>query len=307
MAELSDDGAVGGYEPDFVTIGEIDTRYYHFGSGPTAVLLHGGVWGGSASANSWAGAFDELADRFEVYAFDRVGCGLSDVPDDVDALDMAAVVEHTLGFLDAFDIERCHLFGSSFGAGIATFTALDAPERVEMLVLTNSGTISPPTGDPDHRRALLNRGLPEDDGSLEAAKEQVRYRFGTFYYSDEYITDEFVDTVARMGQTDDSQRMQEAMRSEWGEQFQTDLADAIHEAHSALRSGVLSIPTQIVWGRNDPTAPLAAGRGLFDLFGQHESRVEFLVLNHAGHVPYNEHPVAFADATERFVGRYGDA
>lgn len=304
MSTLSDDAAIGGYEPTYVEVDGIDTRYYHFGEGPPAVLIHGGAWGGTASANSWAGAFDALSNEFEVYAFDRIGCGLTGPPENIDDLVLEDVVNHAVGFLDAVDIERCHLMGSSFGAGIATLAALREPDRFATLVLTNSGTISPPVGDPNHRRALLNRGMPESDGSLESERARVRFQFETFAHSTDFITDEFVDTVARMTHAEGSQRMLDAMESEWGERFQGSLQVSIQDAHANIAAGQLQIPTLLIWGGNDLTTPIEAGKRLYDMIGQHEEHVQFHVYNNCGHLPYSEYPQAFADATIGFVRRH---
>lgn len=96
------------------------------GSGPTAVLLHGGVldrrmW--DREANTWAS-------RFRVVRYDLRGMGKSaDVTGPFSSVDDLAAV------LDAVGAPRAHLVGLSLGAGVAIDFALTHPERVDRLVL----------------------------------------------------------------------------------------------------------------------------------------------------------------------------
>lgn len=302
MSSLPDDGGLGGYEPRFVDVHGLRTRYYQFGEGPPAVLIHGGVWGGRASANSWAAAFDALADRFEIYAFDRLGCGLTEAPADLDGLTYDDVVAHAQGFVDAVGLESYHLMGSSFGAAIAAVVGLEDPSTIRSLVLTNSGSLSPPVGDPRHRRQLLDRGLPED----EDVAAQARYQFETFSHRTEWLTDEFVEAIVAMDATEDAQRVRSGMEGERGESFQASFSSRMQEAHKAITDGELAVPTLLVWGRNDLTAPLPAARSLMDLLGQSETPVDLVVFNRAGHLPYAEYPEKFARTTRGLAEVYAD-
>jgi len=58
-------------------------------------------------------------------------------------------VEDVLDTCAELDIERCHLVGASFGAGVAVELALTAPERVESLLLSAPGGSLIPELTPD--------------------------------------------------------------------------------------------------------------------------------------------------------------
>jgi pimeloyl-ACP methyl ester carboxylesterase len=102
------------------------------GSGFPLVLVHGlgyARWG-------WEPVVDALAERYEVVLLDNRGIGESEaLPGPYTAAGMAADV---LGVLDAAQIERAHLLGTSLGGMIAQEIVLTAPDRVEKLVLACS-------------------------------------------------------------------------------------------------------------------------------------------------------------------------
>src|SRR3954470_7265495 len=64
----------------FVDVAGIRTRYFDGGTGEPLVLIHGGEWPATASADGWAPVFDHLAQQFHVYVFDKLGHGFTDNP-----------------------------------------------------------------------------------------------------------------------------------------------------------------------------------------------------------------------------------
>jgi 3-oxoadipate enol-lactonase len=88
----------------------------------------------------WGAFGDALAAQARVIAFDRFGAGeSSDAPllasTRVMASDAAAVLDHA-------GVERAHVFGISLGGMVATWLAIDAPDRVARLCLAST----PPSG-----------------------------------------------------------------------------------------------------------------------------------------------------------------
>jgi len=87
----------------------------------------------------WAGAFEHLGENFRLWALELPGSGRSDKPLSGYSVDLfVRVVE---GFLDLQGIERTHLIGVSMGGGIGITLSLQAPSRVERLVLVNSALL----------------------------------------------------------------------------------------------------------------------------------------------------------------------
>lgn len=106
-------------------------------SGPAVLLLHGS--GLDAAGVSFASAISALATRCRVFAPDLPGFGESDpMPDGWGFADYSAFLSPLLTELD---LRRTSLAGLSMGGGIALGFALEAPERVERLVLIDSACL----------------------------------------------------------------------------------------------------------------------------------------------------------------------
>lgn len=107
--------------------------YVTGGSGPAVILLHG-----LGSDNStWRKVLPALAAHYRVFAVDLFGCGASDNPDI--ALTIEAMAHYLRLFMDVVGIQRAHLIGHSLGGGVAMQTLHFSPDRVDRLVLVDSG------------------------------------------------------------------------------------------------------------------------------------------------------------------------
>jgi 3-oxoadipate enol-lactonase len=99
------------------------------GAGTPLLLIHGlgyGRWG-------WQPVVDPLAERHRVVLFDNRGIGASDVPPGPYTVqEMAA---DALAVLAAAGIDRARVVGTSLGGMVAQQLAVEAPARVERLVL----------------------------------------------------------------------------------------------------------------------------------------------------------------------------
>ena len=96
------------------------------GPGPTLVLLHAGV----VDRRAWTATANQLAAAYAVVAYDRRGFGESPLGSDT-----FTHVEDLQAVLDAVDVERAWLVGSSQGGKVALDAVLSYPERVAGLVL----------------------------------------------------------------------------------------------------------------------------------------------------------------------------
>lgn len=133
-----------------VRVGARDIFVATTGSGPTAVLLHGGGPGASGVAN-WECNIPVLAEDFSLVVPDLPGYGRSTkyIDQDDPFGDLAAAVG---GLLDELEIPRAHLVGNSYGGAAALRLALDRPDRVERMVLNGPGGVGT-------TRAAPTRGL----------------------------------------------------------------------------------------------------------------------------------------------------
>ena len=90
--------------------------------------------GGSMA--SWGELREALATRLRVIAFDARGMGRSSAaPWTTSTRTMA---RDARGLLDALGVERAHVYGISLGGMVASWLAIEAPSRVDRLVLAST-------------------------------------------------------------------------------------------------------------------------------------------------------------------------
>ncbi len=128
------------------------------------VLLHAGI----ADRRMWNPQWRALTAERDAVRLDLRGFGEStERPSGA-----LSPVDDVINTLDALGVERCHLVGASFGAGVAVEVALTRPERVHSLLLSAPGgsLIAEATADllafVDVERSALARD--DLDGAVEA-------------------------------------------------------------------------------------------------------------------------------------------
>ena len=128
-------------------------------AGPAVLLLHGSAL--DAAGMSFASAISALAAGCRVFAPDLPGFGESDpMPDGWGFADYSAFL---LPLLTELDLQRASLAGVSMGGGIALGFALEAPERVERLVLIDSACLCASRRCFSRCRACCNRHRADSD------------------------------------------------------------------------------------------------------------------------------------------------
>src|SRR5262245_28819634 len=86
------------------------------GSGLLVVLFHGGHFGSRDAADcaeDWSLNFDGLAERFHVFAVDKIGQGFTDNPKRDKDYTIAAVLQHAYGLLRTLGLRNVHPVGHS--------------------------------------------------------------------------------------------------------------------------------------------------------------------------------------------------
>lgn len=131
--------AYAGYHSEFTTIDGNAIHYYEGGSasGAPVVLVHGL----GSRAEDWANLMPPLKDAgFHVYAVDMLGYGRSARPEDA-----PYSIQQEAGIVAAFlaqrGLHKVNLVGWSMGGWVAARVALDQPERVARLVLCDAAGI----------------------------------------------------------------------------------------------------------------------------------------------------------------------
>ncbi|MEM7294404.1 MAG: alpha/beta hydrolase [Pseudomonadota bacterium] len=147
-------------------------HYQREGNGPPLVLVHGV----GSDLDAWDGVIASLDKRYTVVRVDLRGHGQSEKTPGPYTLNMLA--GDVLGLLDFLQIEVCVLAGFSLGGLIAQRLALDAPARIEKLVLISTVANRNET-DRENVRARATR--LKEEGALEHLANAV----------DRWFTDDF--------------------------------------------------------------------------------------------------------------------
>jgi pimeloyl-ACP methyl ester carboxylesterase len=138
------------FDEQFVRADGFEIRYLEAGDGPPLAYFHG------AGGLRISRAHELLAERHRVIAFELPGFGQSPVNDRTSSLrELAASL---LDALRAVGLERCGVWGQSFGGKLALWLAVQDPERIEALVLSSPAAIiddPKPLPPPEEMRSVL--------------------------------------------------------------------------------------------------------------------------------------------------------
>jgi 2-hydroxy-6-oxonona-2,4-dienedioate hydrolase len=292
-------GAIGGFEPHFVDVDGIRTRYYDLGDGEPMVLVHGSGFTGTASANDWTPTLEGFARRFRVLAVDKLGSGLTGNPADPGDLTIAGEVDHLAAFIRTLELGPVHLVGHSRGAAATLLLAVNEPELVKTLILVSSASAGPPAGEEfARRRGRLVRDCPPENERGDG----IRCSLASFSYDTSHITDTHVRAAAEMRAEPKSQRtlelMTPAQRRRNAEVTSRMLYDAYHRIGA---EGALGKPVLLYWSKDDPQAVPAQGVALFDIIAEANPQTRLLMVNRAGHAHFRELPDEFVANVTHFV------
>ena len=111
-----------------VQVNDAELYYEIHGSGFPIVLSHTG----RTSLNNFDQNIPVLAEKYQVIAYDRRGCGRSTAPEGTDSAE--TWVRDLHGLLQRLEISRAYFGGVSYGAMLSVEFLLAHPEMVEALV-----------------------------------------------------------------------------------------------------------------------------------------------------------------------------
>ena len=214
----------------------------------------------------WDDVIERIGGRYRVLTFDQRGHGLSDCPDG--PWSIADLGDDLLGLLDHLRIERCALCGISVGGLVALDVAARAPERLEAVVLSNTGMV---IGTPevwDQRIAAVVQG-----GMAAVADATMDRWFRPAFRSDPARVSPWRTMVARTP----------------ADGF-LHTAAAIRAADYTAAAGSLALPALVIGGAEDGGTPPDLARALAATVPG--ARLE--IMPGVAHLPCLEDPDAYA-------------
>ncbi len=237
--------------------------------GRCVLLLHGmiggpGHWDGSIPAVVEAG-FRAVVPRIPVFGLPR------------SRATVAGLTDWMVGFMDALGLHCPVVVGNSLGGHMAALLAIRHTDRVRALGLVGSSGVQ----ELDMGVAVMRR----------KDRDFIRLRAALTFHDPAHVTDRLVDSI--METINDRSR---ALR-------------LIHLARSARRETVtdelsgVSVPTLVVWGRQDQVTPPSVAETLSRLLPQ----TTLHWMDQCGHAPMMEHPERFGELLGDFLAGLADS
>ena len=267
------------HELRHVDVGGLRTRVLQAGAGEDLILLHGTGGHLEAYARDIAG----LAADFRVTAYDMVGHGWSDLPDQPFTIDVLS--DHLIGLMDALGIERAHLSGESLGGWVVAWTAAFRPERVDRLVLNTPGNIA-------NKPEVMARMRDSTRAAVQdPSDEMVRRRVEFLFHHKEMVTDELVNLRRQVYSRDGFDVAVENILVLQDPEVRKDFG------WDPTWVGKIIAPTLLLWTDHDPTGGLDEA----DLLLEWIPDARLHVITDAGHWPQWEKVSEYLDVHRAFL------
>jgi pimeloyl-ACP methyl ester carboxylesterase len=259
-------------------------HHIEVGQGAPVLLLHGF----GANLATWRHLIRPLAAIRRVIAVDLIGCGESPKPRNFD-YSLLSQARAVLDFIDAKDLTDLVLVGHSMGGGIALLVATAwrqaARPLLRGLVVIDSISYAQPL--PLFMKLLRTPLI----GSLALklpVEIQVRYVLRRAYYDRKKITSTTVADYANPLRTPAARYALLATARHL-------IPDDIDEVAKTFPT--ITVPTLILWGRQDAIVPLANGQRLYNaIVGS-----DMAIIDYCGHVPPEEMPARTLETLREFV------
>jgi len=258
-------------------------RYLSAGSGPALMLVHGLL----GYSFSWRFTIPALAQHAAVYAIDMLGTGFSDRPPGLDC-SLKASAERLLMFTDKTGLARCDLLGTSHGGAVATMAAALAPDRFRRLILVDP--VNPWSAHGKWLSVFLSHPLVAPLFLSLAPRVRILDEF--------YLRRVFGDP--RRIPPDSLEGYRKPMRIpgayEYGLAVLRSWNRDLRELESMLPR-IAHLPTLLIWGSLDTAVNPASAAPLQQRF----KNCRLVMIEGAGHLPYEEAPEEFNRAVTEFL------
>ncbi len=245
---------------------------------PRTVLLVHGL--GNNAHRDWESVVSALAVEFHVVALDLPGFGASPgAPQGYSfpalGRTLAEVVQQTAPG------QRVHVVGHSLGGAVSLYFAHAHADKVDRLVLVDAAGILLKMVFAQHIASLRTRevGIAPIDGFLKGLSERVN-NVRRLVFNDLDNRFDFSRWLAQ------NPGVRNTLLGRYT-QVEAGLGLVEHDFTAAIRE--TTAPTTVIWGRDDPVAPLRTGK----LLAARMPDARLKVIDGVGHTPMQESPEAF--------------
>jgi pimeloyl-ACP methyl ester carboxylesterase len=261
--------------------------YRRMGQGPAVLLVHGIT----SSSRTWRSVLPALAEHYDVIAPDLLGHGQSAKPRGDYSL--GAYASGLRDLLVALEVPTATVVGHSLGGGVAMQFAYQFPDRLERLVLVDSGGLGSEVSlvlraatlpGAEYVLPLLASGPLRGAG---AAMGSVLGRIGLRASAD---VRGMAEGFESLGDASARRAFVHTARSVIDPAGQrVDATDRLYLAEH--------VPSLIVWGERDRMIPVRHGHDAHEHMPN--SRLE--IFPGAGHFPFNDDPERFVATLHEFI------
>lgn len=236
----------------------------------TIILVHGF----SASLHTWTDWKANLERDYRVITLDLPGHGLSRA-EDIDKATIERFADIVLAVADARGVDRFTIAGNSMGGNTAWQVALQAPERLDALVLLNASGW--PSSDEENESTpfvfkLLRNPIARTVLRDLDMSSLTRSGLEDSYSDQSFVTDELVQRYVSLSRAPGHRDTLLAIMG--GERVPA----------TAETMAQITTPTLIIWGREDNLVPVSSAQK----FGETISGSKVIIYDNVGHLPHEE-------------------
>lgn len=261
-------------------VGSTVTRVFESGDAGAPVILL--VHGLSSRADRWVRNIDALAAAgFRVIAPDLPGHGFA-TKDPAYDHSIPGYADFVLGLLDAMQIPRATIVGTSLGGHIVAHAVLRQPERAERLMMIGSTGLAPTP-------AARAQGFR--DWIMHLTPDAHRPKLQNVF------TDKSLATEAMV--VEDVLFNTSPGASACFDKFLTYMAGPINDDLVLERLPAIAeqVPLLLFWGVDDTSVSVDIGRAARDRL----PRARLVTVEHLNHTPYYENPPLFNEVLLKFI------
>ena len=272
-------------------------HFIEAGRGAPVLLIHGG----NSVAATWIPLLAKLHQRFQLYAPDRPGCGLTTMFSYLGVPLRAHAIAFINSVMGSLHLPQAALIGNSMGGYFCLVYALAHPERVSRLVLVGEPAGSAP--DIPLANRLIGTRIVNSALFASVLKPGPRVMRSSF-------ENLLVANVSRVPLADIDCLALASMIPGASESWITLMEDIFEPPGAGLFSpvstltyalrpelGGLKPPTLILWGEKDTFAPASVGQQMARLMPKGQCHV----IPDAGHLAWFDQTDACADQMMAFL------